>query len=74
MSKGRKQIQTPMRRAINALYDLGYYGVWAPGDVLLAIATQYDVSVHELEGLHIDEVESAREADEAAERKADEAL
>ena len=74
MSKGRKKNQTPMRRAINDLYDLGYCGVWAPAGVLLAVATKYDVSVHELEGRHIDEVESAREADEAAERKADDVL
>ena len=67
MSKPRKK--TPMRLAMEALYDLGYYGEWAPGDVLLAVATKYDVEVHELEGLHIDEIETAREEEEAAERK-----
>ena len=65
MSKARKQIKTKMRSAIDELYDLGYCGVWAPADVLLAVAAKHDVEAWELEGRHIDEIETAREADEA---------
>ena len=58
----RKQQQTPMRKAINELYEIQSGSGLATPEQLLATAEKYEVEVWALEGAYLDEVDANADA------------